>query len=104
MDTDAFVFSLKTKDIIRDLKNLEDIFDFSNLNKNHELFSNKNKKVFGKLKIEAPANIWINEFVCLRSIMFVFKCRNDSKNKLKGVSISQSKHIKFGELKKYFIW
>ena len=42
--TDAFVLSVNTKDIIRDLKNLEDIFDFSNLDQNHELFSNKNKK------------------------------------------------------------
>ena len=44
IDTDAFVLSVNTKDIIRDLKNLEDIFDFSNLHQNHELFSNKNKK------------------------------------------------------------
>ena len=95
IDTDAFVLSLKTKDIIRDLKNLEDIFDFSSLDKNHELFSNKNKKVFGKFKIEAPKNIWIHDFVCLRSKIHAFKCGDDSQNKLKGVSKSQSKHIKF---------
>ena len=41
MDTDSFVLSVNTKDIIKDLKNLEDIFDFSNLDKNHELFSKK---------------------------------------------------------------
>ena len=46
MDTDSFVLSVNTKDILKDLKNLEDIFDFSNLDKNHELFSNKNKKIF----------------------------------------------------------
>ena len=27
MDTDSFVLSVNTKDIIKDLKNLEDIFD-----------------------------------------------------------------------------
>ena len=43
MDTDSFVLSVNTKDIIKDLKNLEDIFDFSNLDRNHELFSNKKK-------------------------------------------------------------
>ena len=32
--------------------------------------------------------------------MYTFKCGNDSKNKLKGVSKSQSKHLKFGEYKK----
>ena len=30
IDTDAFVLSVNTKDIIKDLKNLEDLFDFSN--------------------------------------------------------------------------
>ena len=100
MDTDSFVLSVNTKDNIKDLKNLEDIFDFSNLDKNHELFSNKNKKVIGKFKIETPKNIWIDEFVCLRSKMYAFKCGGDSKNKLKGISKSQSKNIKFEEYKK----
>ena len=100
MDTDSFILSVNTKDIIKDLKNHEDIFDFSNLDKNHELFSNRNKKVIGNFKIETPKNIWIDEFVCLRSKMYSYKCGNDSKNKLKGVSKSQSKNIKFEEYKK----
>ena len=79
MDTDSFIISVITKDIIKDFKSLEDIFDFNNLNKNHELFSNKNKKFIGKFKIETPANIWIDEFVFLRSKMYAFKCGNDSK-------------------------
>ena len=82
------------------MKNLEDIFDFSNLDKNHELFSNKNKKVIGFSSIETPKNIWIDEFICLRSKMYAFKCGDDSNNKLKGISKSQSKHIKFDEYKK----
>ena len=41
MDTHSFVININTKDIIRVLKNLEDIFDISKLDKNHELFSNK---------------------------------------------------------------
>ena len=57
MDTDSFVLSVNTKDIIKDLKNLEDIFDFSNINKDFELLTNKNKKAIGKFKIEAPKNI-----------------------------------------------
>ena len=40
MDTDSFKLSVKTKDIIKNLKNLENIFDFSNLDEKHELFSN----------------------------------------------------------------
>ena len=97
MDCDSFVLSIETQNIINDLKNLEDLFDFSNLNKNHDLFSNKNKKVVGKFKIETPKNIWIDEFVALRSKCYAFKCGDDSKNKLKGISKSQSKNIKFEE-------
>ena len=99
MDTDSFVLSVNTKDIIKDLKNLEDTFDFSNLNKNHELFSNKNKKVIEFFKIETPKSIWIDEFVCLRSKMYAFKCGDDSKNKLKGVSKSQSKILNFRNIR-----
>ena len=99
LDTDGMILSMKTKDIIKALKNLENIFDFSNLNKNHELFSERNKKVIGKFKLETPKNIWIDEFVCLRSKAYSFKCNDntESKNKIKGISKSQSKHIKFEE-------
>ena len=100
MDTDIFVLSVNTEDIVKDLKKLEDIFDFSNLDKNHELFSNKNKKVIGNFKIETPENIWIDEIVYLRSKMYAFKCGNDIKNKLKGVSKTQSKNNKFEEYRK----
>ena len=97
IDTDGMILSMKTENIINDLKNFEDIFDFSNLDKNHELFSEKNEKIIGKFKIETPKNIWINEVVCLRSKAYSFKCKNniESKNKIKGISKSQSKHIKF---------
>ena len=63
------------------------------------MFNNKNKKVVGKFKIETPKNITIDEFVCLRSKTFSFRCKDDkkSKNKIKGISKSQSKHIKFEE-------
>ena len=95
MDCDSFVLSIETENIINDLKNLGDLFYFSNLDKNHEILSNKNKKVVGKFKIETPENIWIDEFVALRSKCYAFKCGNNSKNKLKGVSKSQSKNFKF---------
>ena len=74
MDTDSFVLSVKTKDIVNDLENLLDIFDFSNLDKTHELFSNKNEKVIVNFITETPKNIWLNEFFCLRCKMYAFKC------------------------------
>ena len=71
------------------MEKLEDIFDFSNIDENHEIFNNKNKKVIGKLNIETPKNICIDEFVCLRSKMYAFKCGDDSKIRLKSISKSQ---------------
>ena len=44
IDTDSFVLSLNTKDNIKVLKKLEDIFDFSNIDEKHKLFRIKNKK------------------------------------------------------------
>ena len=58
------------------------------------------KKVVGKFKIETPENIWIDELVALRSKCYAFKCGDDSKNKLKGISKSYSRIIKFDEYKK----
>ena len=67
MDTESFILSVNTENIYKDSKILEYIFDFSNLDKNHELISKRNKKVIGKFKIETPKNVWIDEFLCLRS-------------------------------------
>ena len=83
MNYDSFVLSIKTQKIFIDLKNLENLFDFSILNENHELFSNVDKNVVGKFKLETPENVWIDEFVALRSKCYAFKCRDDSKNNRK---------------------
>ena len=100
IDSDAIVLSIVSKDIIKDLKKLEDMFDFSNLDKKHETFNNKKKKVIGKIKIKRPQNIWIDDFVCLRSKMCSFKCGDDIRIKLKCIPKSQSKHIKFERIQK----
>ena len=41
----------------------------------------------------------MDENICLRSKMYAFKCGDDSKNKLKGISKTQSKHTKIEEHK-----
>ena len=104
IDSDGMILSMKAKDIIKDLNNLEDTFDFSNLDEKHELFSDKNKKIVVFFKIETPISIWIGEFVCLKSKAYSFKCndKNENKNKIKGISGSQSKHIVFEEYKNSF--
>ena len=70
------------------------------MNEKHELFNNKKKKVVGKFKVETPENIWIDEFVCLRSKAYSFKCGNKNTIKLKGVSKFSSKIIKFDKFGK----
>ena len=74
-DTDAMVLSIKTKDIFEDLYNLRDLFDFSNLKKEYNMFSEDKKKLLKKFKFETPETIWIDdEFICLRSKAYSFKC------------------------------
>ena len=80
MDTDSFVLSVNTKDKIKNLKNREDLFDFTHLSENHEFFKNKNKKIIEKYKIETPENVWKDEFTCLRSKIYVIKCGDAIKN------------------------
>ena len=75
---------------------------FSNLDENHELFSERNNRVIGIFKTQTPKNVWIVEFICLRSKTYSFKCKDnvERKNKINKLPKSQSKHIKFEEYKK----
>ena len=82
---------MKTQNIIKDLKNLEDMFEFTNLDEKHEMMGNKKIKVICKIQIETPKNNSIDDFVCLRSEMYSSKCGDDVKNKLKGfLNLKQS--------------
>ena len=49
-DTDSFALTINTSNIIEDLYNLKDLFEFSNMNKNHEFFTMKTKKWLLSLK------------------------------------------------------
>ena len=44
INTHGMILSMKTENIINDLQNLENFFDSRELDENHELFSEKNKK------------------------------------------------------------
>ena len=47
MNWDSFASGIRSQNLVIDWKNLEYVNDFINLNENHELFSNKNKKFIG---------------------------------------------------------
>jgi hypothetical protein len=51
-DTDAFIYEIQTEDIYKDMKEDEDLYDFSDYPKDHFCYSEKNKKVLGKMKDE----------------------------------------------------
>ena len=97
MDCDSFVLSIETKNIIKNLKNLEHLSDISNLDKNHELFGNKDKKLVSKFKKETPKSNFVDELICLRSKACSFKCNDENTKKLKGISKSASKRKRFEE-------
>ena len=87
-DTDSLCYSIQTKDFYKDIKKHKDLFDTSNYPKDHELYSDKNKKVLGKFKDETDG-IPITEFVGLRSKLYAFKTVNDhTQKRAKGVSKS----------------
>ena len=73
--------NIKTQEVKRDLKNLED-FEFSNLNENREIFRNKNKNVVGNSKIESSTDIFVDEFVWLRIKAHSYKCNFKNKTQI----------------------
>ena len=66
MDCDSLVLSIKTQNMFNDIQNLENLFAFSTLNKDHELFNEK-KRLLANLKLKLLKNIWIDECIALKS-------------------------------------
>ena len=52
MDTDSFILSIKTTNVLKHMDYFKIDFDFSELDTSHELYDTINKKVIGKMKIE----------------------------------------------------
>ena len=100
-DTDAFIMSIKTTNLVNDLNKLQEqykLFDFSNLNKEHKLFSNEYKKIPGYLKIETPKSLYIDKFVCLRSKCYAYTTQlYGYENKFKGIVKGYKKEISFDQ-------
>ena len=85
MDTDSFILSIKTGDLIKDLEFFKVDFDFSELDENHELYNPVNKKVIGKMKIETSPIIELDNFVAMRSKSYSFSYKTIQKSKQKGI-------------------
>jgi hypothetical protein len=84
-DTDSFICEIGTDDINKDMAEDADRFDFSNYPIDHALYSDKNKKVLGKMKDET-AGVPIKEVAALRSKMYRVKTSSAKESKrAKGV-------------------
>ena len=99
-DTDCLFLSVKTKDIYEDMREIIDELDTSDYPKDHELQSNKNKKVIGKFKDELNGKI-MNEVVFLKSKAYSFTLSDLSEvKKLKGIGKSViNKDVRFDDYK-----
>ena len=99
IDSDSFVLNVKTTNLIKDsFSRLRDSFDYRNLDKEHPLFRINNRKVTGNFKKRTPESIWLDEFVCLGSKAYSYKCGNDSETTLKEIiNNTSSKNIKIEE-------
>ena len=89
MDTDSFILSIKTRDLIKDLEYFKNHLDFSEVDENHELYDTINKKVIGKMKTETSPVIELDNFVALRSKTYSFSYeatqKTVQKSKQKGI-------------------
>ena len=72
MDTDSFIFYVKTEDFYKDIAdNVEKRFDASNYEVDRPLPKGKNKKMIGLMKDELGGKI-LTEFVALRPKTYSF--------------------------------
>ena len=101
MDTDSFVYDIKTEDFYKDIAgDVETMFDTSGY-KDQPLPVGKNKKVIGLMKDELGGEI-MKEFVSLRPKMYSYRVGNAEPKKYKGIKkCVMKKTITFDDYKDY---
>jgi len=97
MDTDSFIYKIKTEDFYEDMKGMIDYFDTSDFPDTYNI-PKVNKKVIGKMKDENNGKI-MTEFVGLRSKMYALKVQDRQEQK-KYVIKKKSEGIKKYVIKK----
>ena len=83
-DTDSLLLEIETNDVYKDIETNKNLYDTSDYPKEHQLHSNANKKIFGKMKDECAGTL-IAECVCLRPKMYsILKADQKKYQKSKG--------------------
>ena len=88
-DTDSLTYLIETKDVYQDMKEDQELYDFSDYESNHPLYSIVNKKVIGKFKDET-AGVPVIEFVGLRAKMYSILTEVQKHDQKKGKGIKKS--------------
>jgi len=89
-DTDSLCCQIETQDLYHDMSKDMDLFDTSNFDQDHYLYSKKNHRVLGKMKSETGSTP-PDEFVGLRAKMYSLTCGKKSHKKIKGIKKNYSK-------------
>lgn len=100
MDTDSLFLNIKdVKNVYDDLRQnfFDDIMDFGNFDKDHEMFNPKNKGKLGKLKFEYCTPI--KEFIGLKCKMYSVSYGDSVKMRAKGIKESALKKLKIDSYK-----
>ena len=85
MDTDSFVYQIRTDDFYADITSeVPDRFDTSAHRSNRPLPTGSNKKVIGLMKDEMGGDI-IEEFVSLRPKLYSYRVGSKEHKKCKGI-------------------
>lgn len=98
-DTDSFMFYIETEDLYKDMEKNIDMFDTSDYPKDHFLYSEKNKKVLGKMKDEMKSKI-IYEFCALRPKCYSYTTETEEFHKAKGVCRAAQRTLRHKMYKK----
>ena len=86
MDTDSPTISLNTNEgLFADLTQSSKDLGFHKLDPSHKLYSEDNKQVIGKLKLETAPEIELDEAVFLTSRSYNYRRSSDSIKQKKGV-------------------
>ena len=92
IDIDSFILEIETDDVYDDFlkPELKDHMDFSDYDKNHKCYNDKNKKVLGKFKDEENGQI-ITEVICLKPKMYAIQTEQTTHKKAKGIPTNNVK-------------
>ncbi|XP_015781336.1 uncharacterized protein LOC107359368 [Tetranychus urticae] len=84
-DTDSLLIEIKSNSLNQDMAKFSNIMDFSDLPKDHPLYSEHNKKKIGCLKDEMSGEV-IDEVIAIRPKLYAIKTtKGQVKKKAKGV-------------------